>query len=122
MSAGEAHLPALLGDDHLRLVPVELEPQGPVAQVNLRLARHQSSLRRGELVESSPLVRVSVLLRVRVAGGRVALRGRVAQQAVVGSVRDDRVVGHVAAGTPDGESRVRRSMLAGVGEHGSGGC
>lgn len=29
-------LPALLGDDHLGLVPVEFQPQGSVAQIDLR--------------------------------------------------------------------------------------
>ena len=111
-------LPSLLGDDHLGLVSVELEPQRAVAEVDLRLAGHQTALR-GELVEGGSLVRVSVLLAVRVAGGRVALRSRGAQQAAVGSVGDDRVVRHVAARAPDGERGVSGSVLAGVGEHGA---
>ena len=112
-------VPSLLGDDHLGLVPVELEPQRAVAEVDLRLAGHQAGLR-GELVEGGALVRVSVLLSVRVAGGRVSLRGGGAQQAAVRSVGDDGVVRHVAARTPDGEGGVRGSVLAGVGEHGAG--
>lgn len=119
---GSAHLPSLLCDDHLCLVSVELQPQGPVAQIHLRFARNQSCLRGGKLVKSPSLVRVSILLRVRVARRRVALRRSVGQKAVVSSVRYDRVVGHVAARTPDRESRVRWSMLTRVREHGAGSC
>lgn len=115
-----AHLPSLLCDDHLRLVPVELEPQGPVAQIHLRFPRHQSCLRGGELVKSSSLVRVSILLRVGVAGSSVALRRSVGQKAVVSSVSYNRMMGHVATGTSNRESWVRGSMLARVREH--GGC
>lgn len=117
-----SYSPPLLCDDHLCLVPVKLQPQGPVAQIHLRLPRHQSCLRGGELVKSPSLVRVSILLRVRVARRRVALGRSVGQKAVVSSISYDRVMGHVAAGTPDRESRVRWSMLARVGEHGTGSC
>lgn len=99
---------------------VKFKPQGPVAEVNLRFTGHEPGLSGGKLVESRSLVRVSILLRVRVARGRVALRRRVAQQTVVGSVRDHRMVSHVAARAADGESWVRRSMLTRVGKHGGG--
>lgn len=117
-----AYLPPLLCDDHLCLMPVKLEPQGPVAQIHLRLPRYQSCLRRGELVKSASLIRVSILLRVRVASSRVALRRSVGQKAVVSSIRYDRVMGHVAAGTSNRKRRVRRSVLARVREHGTGRC
>lgn len=113
-------LPALLGDDHLRLVPVEFQPERPVAQVDLRLARHQPRLGGGELVERGALVGMAVLLGVGVARRRVALRRGVGQEAVIGAVGDDGVVSHVAAGAGDGEGRVSGSVLAGVGEHGTG--
>lgn len=101
-------------------MPVKFKPQGPVAQVNLRFARYEPGLSRGKLVESRPLVRMSVLLRVRVARGRVALWRRVAQQTVVGSVRNHRMVSHVPARASDGERRVRRAMLTRIGKHGGG--
>lgn len=113
-------LPSLFGDDHLRLVPVKFQPKRPVAQVHLCFAGHQPRLGGGELVERSSLVGVAVLLWVGVAGRGVSLRRGVGQEAVVGSVGDDRVVGHVAAGAADGEGGVRRSVLAGVREHGTG--
>lgn len=99
---------------------VKFKPQGPVAEVNLRFTRHEPGLSGGKLVKSRPLIRVSVLLRVRVARGRVALRRRVAQQTVVGSVRYHRMMSHVPARASDGESWVRRSMLTRIGKHGGG--
>lgn len=119
-AAKKVALPSLLSDDHLRLVPMKFQPKWPVAQVYLRLAGHQPRLGGGELVERGSLVRVAVLLWVGVAGRGVSLGRRVGQQAVVGSVGDDRVVGHVAAGAADGEGGMRRSVLAGVREHGTG--
>lgn len=119
-AAQNVALPSLFGDDHFRLVPVKFQPQGPVAQVHLRFARHEAGLCGGELVERSSLVGVAVLLWVGVAGRGVALRRGVGQEAVVGSVGDDWVVGHVAAGAADGEGGVRGSVLAGVREHGTG--
>lgn len=116
------HLPSLLCDDHLCLVSVKLQPQGPVAQIHLCFPRNQSCLRGGELVKSPSLVSVSILLRVRVARRRVALRRSVGQKAVVSSISYDRVMGHITAGTSNRESRVRWSMLARVREHGTGSC
>lgn len=114
------HLPPLLGYNHLGLMPMKLEPQRPVAQVDLRFAREKSSLRRAELVESGALVRVAVLLSIRVAGTRVALWGSISQQTVVSSVRYDRMMRHVTTRASDGKGRVRWSVLAGVGKHGGG--
>lgn len=116
------YLPPLLRYDHLGLMPVKLEPQRPVAQVNLRFAREQSGLCRAELVESGALVRVAVLLSIRVAGARVALWRSVTQQTVVRSVRYDRMMRHVATRASDGKGRMRWSVLAGVGEHSGGAC
>lgn len=116
------YLPPLLCDDHLCLVSVKLQPQGPVAQIHLRFPRNQSSLRRGELVKSPSLVSVSILLRVRVASRWVTLRRSIGQKAVVSSISYDRVMGHVAAGTSNRKSRVRWSMLARIREHGTGSC
>jgi len=101
-------------------VPVEFEPEGPVAEVDLSLAGNEPRLGGGELVERCPLVGMAVLLGVRVARRRVALRRGVGQEAVVSSVGDDRVVSHVAAGAGDGEGWVSRSVLSGVREHGTG--
>lgn len=101
-------------------MPMKFQPKWPVAQVYLRLARHQPGLGGRELVERSSLVGVAVLLWVGVAGRGVALRRGVGQQAVVSSVGDNRVVGHVAARAADGEGGMRRSVLARVREHGTG--
>lgn len=117
-----AYLPPLLCDDHLCLVSVKLQPQGPVAQIHLRFPRNESRLRRRELVKSPSLVCVSILLRIRVARCRVALRRSVGKKAVISSISYDRVVGHVTARTSNRKSRMRWSMLARVREHGSGSC
>lgn len=73
-TAKNVALPSLFGDDHLRLVAVKFQPEGPVAQVHLRFAGYQSGLRGRELVERGSLVGVAVLLWVGVAGRGVALR------------------------------------------------
>lgn len=96
--------PALLGDYHLGLVPVELEPQRPVAEVHLGL--HPGARRRHRYVAES---------RPRTAVGRVDAAGALAELVRRAEVTPSRGGGGEPRGRQHGAQVERRGVPAGAG-------
>lgn len=113
-------LPALLGDDHLRLVPVELQPKLPIAEVDLGPGPGAAAWQR-HVAESGPRAGVRVINAARTLA---ELIGRPEVTAPAGGRREPRWRQHGAQverrGVPGGVRRAVHGPAGGVGDERAG--
>lgn len=122
--SGAHALPALFGDDHLGLMPVELQPQRPVAQIHLRPDSGCGSRQRhGADAGARPRVRgvqtAGALAELVTAAPELAAAGAHRRRGEARGRQDGSVVERSRVPGAAG-ARVHRARLSCIGEEGTG--